>query len=325
MGRIILRYPASLTGIASLLLLTCFYWATGTLWPTELPPYANSSREITGTALMLIVLPPYFMAFVIVTQRRSLDLVEQLKPQLSDPQHADDAAAAIRGGPRRSWLAGSLAGIAMGLLNTRGHYAFTSSTTPAIDISIVFGQLLLWLLVGLVFGRRVVTAASFNRLGAVTEFDLFQLDRLKPLAWSGMMDVLMIAGALALTPLQALDAEFRWYNYSFALLIAIPASLTLLLWPLWHIHDRIRHEKARRISEVEKLITESGRIARQDQDHILQIETLLTHRDRLREQRTWPLSTALISRVFLYLIIPPLAWVGAAMVEMFVDRWIGAA
>jgi hypothetical protein len=29
--------------------------------------------------------------------------------------------------------------------------------------------------------------------------------------------------------------------------------------------------------------------------------------------------------VFLYLIIPPLAWVGAAMVEMFVDRWIGAA
>jgi len=325
MGRIMQRYPASVTGVVSLLLLTSFYWATGALWPTELPSYANSSREITGMALMLIVLPPYFMAFAIVAQRRSLDLVEQFKPQLPDPQRAADAAANIRSGPRRTWLVASVAGVGLGLLNTNANYAFTASTTPAIDISIVFGQLLLWLSVGLVFGRRVVSARSFNRLGAVAEFDLFQLDRLKPLARSGMMDVLMIAGALALTPLQALDAEFRWYNYSFAFLIAIPASLTLLLWPLWHIHDRIRHDKARRISDVENLITESGMTAMQDQDHILQLEALLAHRDRLREQRTWPLSTALISRAFLYLVIPPLAWAGAAMVEMFVDRLIGAS
>ena len=53
-----------------------------------------------------------------------------------------------------------------------------------------------------------------------------------------------------------------------------------------------------------------------------QLESLLAHRDRLREQSTWPLSTALVSRVFLYLIIPPLAWAGAALVELLVDRLI---
>ena len=53
------------------------------------------------------------------------------------------------------------------------------------------------------------------------------------------------------------------------------------------------------------------------------LETLLAHRDRLRAVRTWPLSTGLISRVLLYLVIPPLAWAGAAVVERMVDRFLG--
>ena len=119
----------------------------------------------------------------------------------------------------------------------------------------------------------------------------------------------------------ALDAEFRWGNYNFALAVAIPFSLTLLLWPLWSIHGRIRDEKQAHLSRIDGWI-QAANSATTTED-ILKLETLLAHRDRVQAQRTWLLSTDVVSRVFLYLIIPPLAWVGAAMVERLVDQLAG--
>jgi hypothetical protein len=318
----VLRYPASATSIAALVLLTAVFWSTGTLLPQELPAYATSSRQITGMALMLIFLPAYILAAFFVTSRRSLELVDQLRPQLPEPHHADAASAAIRSALKTSWRAGVVAGLAMGLANTQPIYALTESPTPGIDVSISFGQLFLWSLVGLVLGTRMQSARAFSRLGSVVDFDLFHLDRLKPLARSGMIDVVMIAAGLAMTPLQALDAGFRWYNYSFGLIVLVPAAVLLLLWPLWSIHRRIRFKKHQQLVHVDALIRDTPGAA--TREAILGLETLLAHRDRLREQRTWPLSTALVSRLVLYLIIPPVAWVGAALVETFVSRIIGS-
>ena len=326
MSRILraLRDPASTTSIAVFLLLTFVFWSTGALSPLspqELPAYATSSRQVTGMALMLILLPTYVLATLFVASRRSLDLVDQLRSQLPESHQADAAAAAIRGALRTSWPAGAVAGVALGLANTNPIYALTESTTPGIDVSSSFGQLFLWLLVGLLLSSRVQVARAFSRLGEVVGFDLFHLDRLKPLARSGMIDVVAIAIGLAMTPLQSLDAQFRWGNYSFAMMVMLPAGVILLLWPLLSIHRRIRAEKHQHFVRVDALIR-NARVAATPEE-ILGLETLLAHRDRLREQRTWPLSTALLSRLFLYLIIPPVAWAGAAVVEAFVDRMIG--
>jgi hypothetical protein len=189
----------------------------------------------------------------------------------------------------------------------------------AIDASISAGQMLLWIGIALFGGARLISANAFSRLGDVVDLDLFRLDRLKPLARSGLVDILIIAGALAVSPLQSLDAQFRWYNYRFALIVAIPSAAILLLWPLRHVHRRIRAEKDRRIAEIDERIE----AASQAPDDLPRFEALLAHRDRLREQHTWLLSSALLSRLFFYLIIPPLAWVGAALVERWVGRAIG--
>jgi hypothetical protein len=166
---------------------------------------------------------------------------------------------------------------------------------------------------------RVVSAIVFGRLGEQVRIDLFRLDRLRPLARSGLADVLLVAGAVALSPLQSLDAEFRWYNYHFALIVAIPTAAFQLLWPLRRVHARIRAEKARRVAEADARLEAATDLP----DDLLSLETTLAHRDRLREQRTWLLSFAMLSRLVLYLIIPPLAWVAAAIVERLVDRTLG--
>ena len=61
------------------------------------------------------------------------------------------------------------------------------------------------------------------------------------------------------------------------------------------------------------------------QENLADLEALLSHRDRLHDQPTWPFSTALASRLVFYLVIPPIAWVGAASAEQLVTQWFGSS
>ena len=233
------RYPAACLGTAALVILTFGFWWAGTLSPDELPTYATSRREVIGMALMLIALPAYFMATSILIRRYSLDLIESLRSEVGDPAYVDDARESIRGALKKAWIPGVVLGLAMGSFNTSIPEALTATAAPTIHRSITLGQLLLWVTIGVFFAERLNAARTFRRLGGRVEIDLFTLDRLQPLARSGLADVMIIA-----------------------------------------------------------------------------------HRDRIQDLRTWLLSANMLSRFFLYLIIPPLAWVGAAIVERFVDQML---
>jgi hypothetical protein len=316
------RYPATLCGATVCLLLIAGFWSTGTLAPDRIPNYASSRREIIGMALMLIALPSYFAAAAVVIRRHSLALIESLRSQVARSADIDAARDSLRGGGswQNTWLPGAALGLVMGSLNTSIFEALEDTGALAVHLAISLGQILLWLTIGLFFAVRMNAARTFRRLGDLVELDLFAVDRLQPLARSGLADVMVIAGAVAFTPLQSLDAGFRWYNYQFGLGVAIIASTILLLWPLFSIHRRIRSEKAKQLEVINGLIAS---VQREDRvESVARLETLLSHRDRIRDLRTWPLSTNLLSRFFLYLIIPPLAWVGAALVERFVDRFL---
>jgi hypothetical protein len=130
-----------------------------------------------------------------------------------------------------------------------------------------------------------------------------------------------IAGAMAFVPLQSLDAAFRWYNYGSALAVAIPASAFILFWPLAPLHRRIRLAKEAQLKDLETAISEAVAEPKAD---VATFEPLISHRDRVRRLGTWLLSTQLVSRIVLYLVIPPLVWVGAALVERFVNAFIGS-
>ena len=55
---------------------------------------------------------------------------------------------------------------------------------------------------------------------------------------------------------------------------------------------------------------------------VADLETLLQRRERVLAAPTWPVDIAILQRLLFYIIIPPLAWVGAALVEMFVDGFV---
>ena len=300
-------------GLCGCLLL--IFWATGTLLPTAAPDWATSPRAITGMALMLAGVPAFVVASLPIARRRSLELVEELRPLLPRPELADEAGDRIREGLRRNWPLGVAIGFGLGLLNTDPLRAF-GGDLPWVEGSISLGQMLMWCLIGVLGVSRIAAARAFRQLGEEVTFDLFRPERLRPLARSGVVDVVIVAGALLFSPLQSLDAEFRWVNYRFGLLVAVPATAFFLVWPLLGVHARIRADRDARLRAVD---AELDAAPRAGEDATLRAETLLAHRDRLLAVRTWPLGTRLISRVLLYLVFPPLAWTGAAIVERLLD------
>ena len=311
------RTRSKLAGLApagaALVALSALFWASGSLFPESIPASATSECEVTGMALMLLLVPAYLLAALAIAQQRSLDLIEQLRPLLRGPKEAERAATSVREALGRSWKLGSVIGIAFGLLNTEPIAAIPDSGAPFVAGSLAVGQLILWSTVGIVGLTRIGSAQAFRRLGGSISFDLFRLGELRPFARAGMVDVVLIAGALLFTPLQSLDAEFRWYNYQFALAVALPAAAFFLLWPVVDLRRRLLRVRHARLEVVEAQL---GHLSfGDDSEQLVRSEILLAHRDRLRAAPTTPLSSRLLSRVLFFLVLPPLAWAGAAFVE----------
>jgi len=60
-------------------------------------------------------------------------------------------------------------------------------------------------------------------------------------------------------------------------------------------------------------------------DPLRYLGDLLRRRDTIENAREWPLDTTALSRIAIYFIIPPIAWVGAAFVEQLVTQWFASS
>ena len=161
---------------------------------------------------------------------------------------------------------------------------------------------------------RVALSFAIGRLGASARIELYRLDRLKPFARIALLDVLIVAGALCFVPLQSLDAQFRWVNYEAAVYVGLTSLLVVFLLPLHALPARIKLAKAQRLEELR---TELANVPQAD---VPRLEATAAHLDRIEGLSNWPVDLRVVSRILVYVVIPPLAWVAAALVENFIDQ-----
>jgi hypothetical protein len=182
----------------------------------------------------------------------------------------------------------------------------------------VIGQAVTWTLVGLTLSFRLHTAFSYNKLGRTVRFDLLNVRPIAPFAKNGVDDVLAIALILVLSTTQSLDAQFRFENYAAAMLIALPAAAFLFVLPMFSVHRRLVHARAEYVEQMNREI--AGESRKLEPEAIQKLELLMQHRDRIADTSTWPLDWTIYSRLAFYVILPPIAWLGAAFVEFGLDR-----
>ncbi len=304
-------WAAVLVAMALLLLIS------GAFAPERLPRGISSSRQLLGVNLLLLLVPSYLIGAWVYLQRRSWRLLGEVNALVPDVDYRTGLSA-----PGSMLIGGALIGLVYAVLfnlPVRSMDDLIRGGPPLVGI--VIGMVFVWMTAGLVIASRVHVAGQFRRAGNEVPIDPYDQSPLEPFARSGMSDMLLTVGALVLSTVQSVDAMFRFENYLYALAVAVPAGLFLLLRPMSSIHLRLRERKQAELTQINKLIRRSPKDL--TQRAVAELEPLLQRRDRVRALPTWPLDTAMVSRLIFYGVIPPAAWVAAALVEQLVSGLLG--
>ncbi|MEM7218415.1 MAG: hypothetical protein AAF515_08630 [Pseudomonadota bacterium] len=284
---------------------------------TTLPRSFDTFRQLVGINLVLILSPAFLVTTTGYLHRRSLRLLAQL------PAPIDQAALRARIHAPARWLwcaaiAGALYGIFFNLPIRSVEQLFADG---ARTFTLIVLMVLVWIWAGLVIAIRIHVSGLFLEAGRSANLDPFDLRSVYPIATSGNGDIVLCLGAMAIVSLQSIDANFRYQNYLYASLVAIPAATALWLRPMLGVRAQLRAFKRQALHEVNEHISTASRDLRPAP--INGLESLLQRRDRIRAVRDWPVDMALLGRVLVICVIPPAAWVAAALVENLVDAWLG--
>ena len=97
-----------------LLLLSSMFLYSGVLFPESIPSEFSSSQELLGQALLLILVPSFLIAYLIVAQRRSVGFAGRL---VANRLVTSDPAEWLAGTSGRTVLIGALLGFLIGMMN----------------------------------------------------------------------------------------------------------------------------------------------------------------------------------------------------------------
>jgi hypothetical protein len=309
------RYPVLTAGLALFVPLILLFGASGAIYPADIEPWDENPIELTGLFLMMAVLPTYLLMCFVAARRRSHQTHEFIASHL--PDNADHDR--LRNLWMNCWPLGIVFGVVMGLSNTNWASLNFKLDSPMATVSycIAIGQFVMWHIVGLVLFFAVQEALALNRFGRLVKVNLYNLDSLNGFGRNALNNFLMIAGALALTTLQALDQEFRWINYRNGLIVGIPAALILVPLPIWNLHRRIVAAKQELVGDVNRLIESTSTELTGEGAEAM--NSLLLRREQIQNLRNWPMSLPMATRFVAYAFIVPMAWAGAALVEFMLD------
>ena len=95
--------------------------------------------------------------------------------------------------------------------------------------------------------------------------------------------------------------------------------LLLFFWPVWPINRRLHLRKREELERLDAAITALPRPELTDTAALQTLNALLAYRREIADVSEWPFDFSVLTRLMLYLIIPPLTWVGAALIEILID------
>jgi hypothetical protein len=274
------------------------------------PDFPFSAARYGDMTLLYSIVPAYFFAASTFIRTRSDNAYQSLRSELSDP----DSIQRNHFVRTVCLVVGGVIGFLYGFLD----FQLTETKLQGavlLQMTVKVGNGFVWCSIGMVLAWRLADAWLFNKLGENIHLDLLDLHKVKPIGRVASLDVLVVMGALALMPLQTMSTEFRWVFFEQGFVVGIPAALVLLLAPQFGVHRNIKALKIVRLNTLQNYIDAV------DRDDIVALEPLLAHRERIDELSAWPIDTKVLRRALLYLVVPPLAWVGAAIVERGMDQF----
>lgn len=312
------RYGKWLTGLLLLSVLLPFFY----LGVEEEP--GDSTPALFFSLIIAYIIP----IFSFITEKSQEALLE-LRSFLSlDEQAFEQAQARLDSVSRRGiaiqLTAGALGGfIHMSFVRGSVSAAVTAVMTSVPGFMSTLGALLVWVVMTTVISMLIQQAMLFARLGRNNvRLSLLNTRSLLPFARVSISSSLAIIGALALFPLISLDSGLNLVESLPGAIATLVPMVAMFIIPVWPVHQRMARMKTQQLAtlndEIEARLGDSGEVA-PDSGALEPLVTLLSYRREIARASTWPFDLGNVSRLAFYMVIPPLTWVAAALIENLVD------
>lgn len=196
---------------------------------------------------------------------------------------------------------------------------------PSVWFDLVVGAALGW-----ATSRTLYAAITEDRIFArlaesVRDLDLLDLSPLRPFARRGLRRALRWLLLASIAALTFADAGY-FEPPALVLLGIVGFALFSFLLPVAGARQRIRREKRRTLAVLRGWLAEErrrlhagGPVERRGSGAIAD---LLAYERCITDVREWPIDTTTLVRFSLYLLLPLGSWLGSALVQHEVERWL---
>ncbi len=306
--------PALAVALVSWVLLTLtFAWLLG-YFETYI------GEEVLGVGLFFSSTTVYVVFVGTWVIRESGRVVAELPLACSDEEQLELVQRITRVSLQHFLLV-STYGLVLGVVHTMimiGSYDLSLIlTSTSFGVGAWLGTMIAWFLITHIVVAFIDNARTFARIGAEhLTVDLLRPKSTYPLGRAALLPTLCLIGTQAMYPLIALGGDMNLVTVLPGFGITLVALVYLFLRSTFPLHRRLSALKAEELERIDRSLQS---IDRSDEGSWESLNRLLTLRDHMERTSEWPFKLSTIARWSLYLTIPPLTWVGAALIENVVD------
>lgn len=192
---------------------------------------------------------------------------------------------------------------------------------PLVTRMVATGTYIVWLVLTVVTTALIETAYAFNDAAKRVEVNLMNTRGLRPFAVIAMSFALAMIGAQAALTLMFLEG-FSLSGFLPGWLALFVTMLFLMALPVWPVHRAIVAAKQAEVTRINAAIEAAPVDETDPVQKAAIVGPLLQYRREILEVPEWPFDLGFVARIGLYLLIPPVTWVGAALIEILVDTAI---
>jgi hypothetical protein len=183
------------------------------------------------------------------------------------------------------------------------------------------GPLLVWVSMTCAVHGLVDNARLFRRLTSQVHIDLLDTRTLTPFGHMAVSSTLMVIGSQASFSIMWLDAGTDPWTTIPGLIPTTAALAFLFVAPVWPIHNALKATKRAELARLQTQIN-AARDVCEDEHNYASLAPLLAYRREILSIHEWPFDLSIMARLSLYLVIVPLTWIGAALIENLVDVFV---
>jgi hypothetical protein len=313
-----MRYGRTLTGLLLLSLLSVLFFLSAEEADAHRPP-----------ALFFSLIIAYIIPVFSFITTRAQEALNAMRPILVLDEVAFEDARTRLDSARLYLILGCLFG---GILGACAHLSFIRGSFSGAVANMVsdisglvtgLGTVTVWVVMTTVISMLMQQAILFSRLGGgYAHVSLLDIGKLRPFARVSISSSLAVIGALALFPLINLQGGLNLAESLPGVFAILGPLVIMFIIPVWPLHRRLVRLKAQELARLQARIALSQDAAGEYPSESADIDRLLPllqYRREIAQLSTWPFDLGNITTFAFYLVIPPLTWAGAALIENLVN------